>query len=390
MPADLLARLSHLRLTPKETAHFGLASPALTLRRSWPRSAERIGLEYISDAGEIVPGQWFADPDRLAQAAEETRRRAPAAPSAIVDQSGTSVLLQGRGADRRLIGLASLLAAPGARLLVHRPESRAVVCLNSGGKTRYAKIVPPDRLTGLVENSAALERLAGRRFAIPHLLGVDTQHGVTFWSALPGTPIHDLLDGASQPDALCASGRALRNLHELPLPEGISHHTAAAEVVVVERWMCMLRVFVPQWADRVADSAAQIVDRLMSATSPVRLLHRDFYDKQIFWENTGQIGLLDFDTLAAGEAALDVANALAHFDLRAAMGNSSVTHSQAMAAAFLEGYAPDQETLDRLPVYQSASALRLLCVYAFRPLAWKILPAMLTDIKRRVELLAVR
>lgn len=377
MRADLLSKLSQLHITPEEAARFGLSSPTLTLRRSWPRSAEQLSLEYVSGAEEIVPGQWFSDRSRLEQVASETRHRAPADPTAIVGGEEIPVLLQGRGADRRLTGLAPLLATPNARLFVHRPEKRAVVRLNNNGQTQYAKIVPPNRVAGLVENSAALERLAGRSFTIPRLLDTDVRRGVTLWSALPGTSLHDLFREASYLGAAFASGRALRNLHDLPLPKGIRHHTANAEAAVVEHWMRMLSEFVPHWADRVAVRAAHVTERLMAATAPARLLHRDFYDKQIFWHGSGQIGLLDFDTLAAGEAALDVANALVHFELRALMEASPYAHSQEAAAAFLEGYAPDQNTLDRLPDYQAASTLRLLCVYAFRPPAWSILPALL-------------
>lgn len=389
MRADLLTKLSQLHLTSEEAARFGLSSLTLTLRRSWPQSAEQLGLEYVSGAGEIVPGQWFSDFRRLEQVASETHRRAPAASSTIVDVEGISILLQRRGADRKLTGLAPLLAIPNARLVVHRPEKRAVVRLNNGGQAQYAKIVAPDRVARLVENSAALERLAGRSFTIPRLLDADVRRGVTLWSALPGTSLHDLLHEASYHDAAFASGRALRNLHDLPLPQGIGYHTATAEAAVVEHWMRMLKEFVPQWADRIADRVAvhavHVTERLMAAATPARLLHRDFYDKQIFWYGSGQISLLDFDTLSAGEAALDVANALVHFELRALMGDCPFAHSQEAASAFLEGYAPDQDTLDRLPAYQAASTLRLLCVYAFRPPAWKILPALLARLDRGMK-----
>ncbi|MBK8024733.1 MAG: aminoglycoside phosphotransferase family protein [Chloroflexi bacterium] len=341
-----------------------------------------MAFEYISDTGEIVPGQWFSDVGRLKEVADETGRRSPEAPSSIIGRDVISILLQGRGADRKLTGLPPLLATPGARLFVHRPERRAVVRLNSDGQTQFAKIVPPDRVNGLVENCAALERLAGRSFAIPRLLDADIRRGVTVWSALAGTSLHDLPHEAGYLDASFAAGRALRNLHDLPLPEGIGRHMATAEVAVVENWMRMLREYVPQWADQVAVQAARVVKRLMTAQTPARLLHRDFYDKQIFWDGGGQIGLLDFDTLTAGEAALDVANALAHFELRALMGDVSFVHSQAASGTFLEGYAPDQEILDRLPAYQDASTLRLLCVYAFRPTSWKMLPAMLASLNQ--------
>ncbi len=50
------------------------------------------------------------------------------------------------------------------------------------------------------------------------------------------------------------------------------------------------------------------------------LLHRDFFDKQVVVDADGRPGLLDFDTLAAGEAAVDVANMLVHLELRRCSG----------------------------------------------------------------------
>ncbi|CAN5359699.1 hypothetical protein BH20ACT9_BH20ACT9_00700 [soil metagenome] len=80
--------------------------------------------------------------------------------------------------------------------------------------------------------------------------------------------------------------------------------------------------------------------RLAGPPGPPVMVHRDFYDKQAFVGNDGRVELLDFDTLARGEAALDVANALAHVELRVLQARLARPAADRVAAAFLEGYRP--------------------------------------------------
>ena len=76
---------------------------------------------------------------------------------------------------------------------------------------------------------------------------------------------------------------------------------------------------------------------------------------------------MDFDTLAVGEAALDLANALVHLELRALQGHCLPHLAETAAKALLEGYRPDRQVRRRLQAYADASRLRLVCVYALRP-----------------------
>jgi aminoglycoside phosphotransferase (APT) family kinase protein len=93
-------------------------------------------------------------------------------------------------------------------------------------------------------------------------------------------------------------------------------------------------------------------------------------------DGDGRAGLLDFDTLAVGEAALDVANALVHFELRALQRLCLPEQARAATLEFLDAYGPGPEVRRRLDAYADATRLRLACVYAFRPLS-STLPALL-------------
>ncbi len=108
------------------------------------------------------------------------------------------------------------------------------------------------------------------------------------------------------------------------------------------------------------------------------VLHRDFHDKQVFVPADGPPGLLDFDTLGVGEAALDVANMLVHLELRGLQGLLGKDAAGGAARAFAHGYRPAPGVRDRLPAYVNATRLRLACLYALRP-RWAGLPAALLE-----------
>ena len=92
--------------------------------------------------------------------------------------------------------------------------------------------------------------------------------------------------------------------------------------------------------------------------------------------------VVDFDTAAVGEPALDVANIFAHLELRVLQGRCSLISASQATDALLEGYDHRSDVLARLPAYRDASRLRLACVYAFRPRC----SHLVTELVRRIEL----
>ncbi|MCE7989995.1 MAG: hypothetical protein DYG89_53290 [Caldilinea sp. CFX5] len=155
-------------------------------------------------------------------------------------------------------------------------------------------------------------------------------------------------------------------------------HTAGDEIEVLQRRLARLAIVAPALAPCVATMIERVATALTTASSPPVLLHRDFYDKQVFVTADGEVGLLDFDTLAVGEAALDLANGLVHFELRA--WQKRCTWAQAAdAAALLAHYQPSHQVEQRLAAYVDATRLRLACVYACRPMRLKAAWARMTD-----------
>ncbi|WP_157937001.1 glycosyltransferase family protein [Geodermatophilus chilensis] len=112
--------------------------------------------------------------------------------------------------------------------------------------------------------------------------------------------------------------------------------------------------------------SASVRDALRAtAPDPAVPLHRDLHDRQVLVAGDGSVGLLDFDLLAAGEPALDLANLLAHLSLRQRQG--LVADAAPLRAAVLEGYRPSSAVAARVPVHEATTRLRLAAVYAFRP-----------------------
>lgn len=328
----------------------------LRLQRAWPRGDDRLLLEYANGAGSTVAGQWHADRGR----GEAIARATPGA-TWIAD---AGVVLQRDGADRRLPALARLLGEPGATLVVHRPERRAVV--RRPGPT-YVKVVRPERAPAVLAADEAAR--ATRAVLMPRLLFADLDEGVLEWAELSGRALYDLLfdPRVSMLDlarAGTAAGRAVRALHDATPPPGMPVHRPSDEIEAATRWVQPARALsrVPPELDRALGTAAELLAQ--SPTPPV-LVHRDLHEKQVLIEGD-DAGLLDVDTLAAGEAAVDLANLLVHLDLRVALGLPA-QRGRTVADAFLDAYQPTADVVARIPAYAASTCVRLTCVHAFRP-----------------------
>jgi Ser/Thr protein kinase RdoA (MazF antagonist) len=385
MIPSLLESLSTIALSEREQRQLGLGSATLVLRRAWPRAADHLLLEYLAGEGQIVPAQWFAAHGRCAAVAAETGRTVagsaarPPARSALwrAPQSEAPQLLLQVGVDRRLPGLTPLLARPDATLLVHRPERRAVLRLGRGAGARYAKIVPPRRVAQLVAMHQAAVALTHDLCATPALVASEQTHGAVIFAALAGRSLYELLDAEPLVAAAAGLGRTLARFHHAPEPVRLPTHFGGDEAQLLERWVVLAQAYCPELREALASALPPACELLAQPPSRIGPLHRDLYDKQVFVADDGAIGLLDFDTLACGEPALDLANVLAHLELRALQGCCSWAMADAAARALLAGYDPPAATRDRLPCYLAATRLRLACVYAFRPRWRQLVPALI-------------
>jgi Ser/Thr protein kinase RdoA (MazF antagonist) len=177
----------------------------------------------------------------------------------------------------------------------------------------------------------------------------------------------------------------LRRLHDLEGLDGEDRrHTAATEAADLASRTDRICTIFPHGASllsEVRDSlGARAASGLESATA--RLVHRDFYDKQVLY-TAGRTTLLDLDNLASGDPAQDVGNFLAHLELRR-LQHSELEPGLARAAdAFLDAYGNvDPDFRERVGWWQAATLLRLAGLYALRP-RWHHLTLDLAKLARQ-------
>lgn len=343
------------------------AARGLSLHRSSPRGTDRLVLEFRDAAGGVVAGQWYRDPALGASVARRTTDAAGTEHVSALSLTEGTLLVQRRGADRRLPALQGLARKPGAMLVSHRAETRAVVRLTRG---EYAKVVTTEKLASVAAAGAA--PAATTALALPRLVGVDRHRAVVTTAALPGRTLEARIADRSLSDAALAAdaaavGVALREFHHLPpAAEAPPRHDAANEVTVTERWLRAATRFglldVEQWNPALTRAAGL----LEGTPSPIVRVHRDLHDKQLMIEPGHPVGLLDLDLSTTGEAAVDIANLLVHLELRHLLGRCSQERADRCGTAFVTAYAPDQRTLARVRAYQQTTRLRLAGVYAFR------------------------
>jgi len=362
----------------------------LHLQRIWPHAPDHFGLAYTDEQGHRFMGQWVAEANEFLRLVKAIKRTTTVQSAGVLPMPALGVLIQIGGADRKLPGLAPLLAQPGAELIVHHPERRAVVRLATPSGLCYAKVVRPARAAALAATLRTMQKMATGQFAVPRVLATDEAQGVIHLAALPGVALYARLNSEQLVVAARRAGATLRSLHTLALPAEAIGHTALDEVQVLHRWQAHLARVTPGLLPAFQALVEPVCAALVADASPPVLLHRDFYDKQVFWDEDSSSaeadGLLDFDTLAVGEAALDLANALVHFELRALQAACSPELAQAAAAALVAGYAPDPAVCARLQVYADATRLRLACVYACRPAASHLSPHLFAQVGRPLVL----
>ncbi len=359
----------------------------LTLRRATPRSRDHLLLEYRDGRGLPVGAQWLGDSEKIQRVIDETERVCGVVPTFVPTAAGQGVIVHFGGCDRRLPALSALLRQPDATLLAHRPERRAVVRLTIDGQTRFVKMLRLGRLEDALARHALVSGVADDGFRVPRVIEVDEDAGTIVFEALAGTSPYE--NGGWSAAGWRAVGRALRALHASAIAPPAAHDARRECDILTDR-LDLAAVFTPDIGERMRAILPRVLDALASGDSPACAIHRDFYDKQVLIDEGGRVGLLDFDTLAMGEPALDLANAIVHIELRMLQGDLSSKDADACARALIEGYEPDGTVVSRLGAYADATRARLVMLYAYRPGASAVCGPMLDRISEPAPACASR
>ena len=304
------------------------------LRRAWPEADGAIAFEAV-DAS-----------DGLLRAGR-------------VDHAGAWRLMP-YAADPDLPGLTPGSAADlGGRLVVHRPGRRAVVV----GEHLVRKIVRPGRARRLFPPRARrVFESAGLR--VP---GVVADH--LDLELVPGRSLHEL------GDAGLAGWRRLARVWPDAVRDAaaLPEHTGAHEAGVLHRWLVRARAAgaldvldAVGGQGRIERSVERACAALDEDRGPAVAAHRDLHDGQLLWDGC-DLSLIDLDTAATAEAALDLGNLAAHADLARVTGRLGAAAHDRVLGLLDDVAAHLPTTARRLRTYTDAARLRLALVHVFRP-----------------------
>jgi len=343
--------------------HVDLGSWAADeIARGVPRGRAGAALRegYAAAGGAVLESALLAHTAAgvLRRAVEPFRRQEedwPAECERMLGEAEALLALAGVRGDEALPGAA--MADAGATVVAHRRGRRAVLRTGDG----FAKLVRASRFEGVADRAERVSDLASLRS--PRVLRRDDDRATL---VLEPVGERTLLDAGSElsHEDFCAVWRAigagLAELADLD-PVGLPRHGIDEELAAVRRALDGAGL-------RAPDEYAHVERGLRSGSGSEGVLHRDLHDKQLLLPASGiaPVGLIDVDTLAVGERALDIANLVVHVELREVQGLLPAGRARIASSALREGLG-DGDLWSRVPAYAAATRLRLAGVYAARP-----------------------
>jgi hypothetical protein len=272
-----------------------------------------------------------------------------------------------------------------AEVLTYKPSRRLTIRYRlhwstDGVITVYGKCFPNGVDDQIVEVSEALEEAvtgdqpAALRF--PRIVGRVARWNMLLWKGSPGIAVHDLLGTEGAEEAVEIAGQCLGELHRSSI-DWPRVHDRRRELETLRSWIKAVAT-----ADVVQGGRIyRALQRLMEWEPDEGELvpsHRDFYDKQLLID--GRHGsLIDLETASRAEPELDVANFLAHLELRTFQGRE--LGGRGLLEKFTDSYAAHRAELseERLLWYRASTFLRLACVYFFRTESHELADRLLAE-----------
>jgi aminoglycoside phosphotransferase (APT) family kinase protein len=184
----------------------------------------------------------------------------------------------------------------------------------------------------------------------------------------PGSTLYQLMhQGLARDDAMAGAARSVSHLHSASFPLGV-RYSMEDELTLLSRSVAQLR-----HARLADDRFSSLLARIEECSKQISFLalvpvHRDFYDKQLLIHD-GTTALIDLDTLALGPPEIDLANFLAHLELRRLQGVLGSQQAAVWAALFFKEYDRcSTVSIDPqlIRFFMIATFLRLACKYRLK------------------------
>jgi aminoglycoside phosphotransferase len=298
--------------------------------------------------------------------------------------------------DRKLVGLAAVssgelsssdglpLVWQSTRLMAYAPEKSATLaCLDDHrAVVAYAKVSAHDQTEHDYRRYRALEKTVDSNpyLRLPRALAYLPSHRLLLIEAIGGRRMDDPTGGKAVDDA-ARFGAALAALHALKPPDAPALTRFAADRLIEARRL-VIRVR-PDVADLVDALAGDLMSRQPDEPEVPVCLHGDVHPKNAIVTDR-EIALIDVEDLAVGPAAADLGSFLASLLYLRRGGRLTTGTHDAVAYAFLSGYASVRPLPTRTALRWHTSAALLIerilrAVTRVRPLGLVHLPDLLRD-----------
>lgn len=252
----------------------------------------------------------------------------------------------------------------GAQLLAHRLGKRAVLRVVAGqGRSFIVKAYRQHSdKPGVV--SQRMKTLIDQGLTLAEPILVDADLTAIVMEDVAGTSLLEVLPRA-QRRVLEETGGLLRRLHQSEVP-GLPVYDVAEELNLLARWITLIEQIDPDYGRRLWRAHTEVVRGLTKhGEQDVRervACHRDFHEQQVLFDGE-QAWLLDLDTMALADPALDLGNYLAHLDLfNLAQAHGAKLDEGHFIGAYEQGGAL---RMSAVAAWRNATLLRLACIHFF-------------------------
>ena len=382
----------------------GAQSAVLELEKGWPMPKVPLMLLFRNSRDSSGHRRWWTlhvvNEGRLPYPLREGLRQQRATHveelGAVVQEFPDDLLLSGvaeaMAADVALPIVSGALPveagafdAVEADVLTYKPSRRLAIRYRlhwsaAGAITVYGKCFPNGVDDQIAEVSEALEEMAIRdrptALRFPRIVGRVARWNMLLWKGQPGVSVHDLLGTEGVGEAIEIAGQCLGELHRSSI-DWPRVHDRRRELETLRTWIKAVATADVARGGRIYRALQRLMEWEPDEGELVPS-HRDFYDKQLLID--GRHGsLLDLETASRAEPELDVANFLAHLELRTLQGQE--LGGSGLLERFNDSYAAHHGELsqERLLWYRASTFLRLACVYFFRTESSELADRLLTE-----------
>lgn len=309
-------------------------------------------------------------------------------------------------------GVAKLQDVTIAKIFKYKPRRRCVIGYHLTGRCHHSRKTFGEDVIGKVFRDGRGQRLYTLQAQLwHHGFGPDSPDGIHVPQPLAYEPKMRMLvqqQVAGQTlDALAEvvdiapyiprSAMGLAKLHDSRLDVNLAQYTDEAlrpytltnELTQLETYAANLANYRPDDAKlgRRLLVALQLRSTALPAVETAVPIHRDFYYSQILFTKD-DLHLIDFDLLALGDPAIDVANFTAHLHLLGLAVHDDYYAYEQEIRQFKLAYARQRRIAApfwrRVDFYEAATLFRLLQVVAPRANMWHMYDPLLQEVGQRL------